>query len=115
MAKIKIALPKQMMQSLNACFYDVFTFMEATNDHERLLYENMGEVWNRIASALRNPEQKKYTLTLSGAEALAWMQFFRLVPLAKGSLEAETVRRVIADIDKISKQPKQLTDGIHDL
>lgn len=104
--KIKITI-KQANALLSACLSQSIYFTPQ-DQHEQLLLEHVRELL-LLLEKHSNEERKNITLKLSPASALAFLQFWCLVPMEAGSLPQVTIANILYCIDQQSKQPKMIT------
>lgn len=103
---VKHKLNAQRMEALSLAYLSVMNHVPE-DGHELLLHEHARELLCRISTMLLS-DQQKYTLKMSGTEAMAFMQLWYTIPVAAGSLEQVVIGEMIKTIDKASKQPKLL-------
>lgn len=65
-----------------------------------IIFELMVEVTDRMNSMLHNLEQRKYTLKLSAAQAVAFIAFWSRINLSRHPYERVAIARIIEAIDK---------------
>lgn len=108
--KLKTKLPASWFAALYDAYYRAIKTFHPRDEHEKLLLEHARELCARLSMQLLN-DQAKYTLTLTGAEALAFLQWWSINPHDSGSLEYVVVSELIKKIDLTAKAPKRLQHG----
>lgn len=83
---------------------DVFDFK---TDHDKLLREHIIDMHFRLQELLARPQQNKFTIKLSNAEAMAFYQVWNQVDLNHCPYSRVIVEEAIAKIDKHHKSNKQ--------
>lgn len=67
--------------------------------HEQLLFEHMATLKNRLEKMYEKP-QKKYTLSFTSVDAMAFTQFWNIEGFKIDTYSALSVGRLIQTIDK---------------
>lgn len=101
MVKLKMKLLQGWMEALYTAYVAQEHLFKPENEHEELLLEHVRELLSRLSKQLGN-DQEKYTLTLTGTEAMAFLQFWMIVPVERGSLIQVVIHHIIQHIDKKS-------------
>ena len=102
---IKVTIDVKKIETLAGIYEAACAGFEPENEHEHLLFEHVKLMHVKLFDKLRL-EQNKYTLTLTSVEALAFVQFWQIIPLALAPYHATIINRLFGEIDKKVKQPK---------
>jgi hypothetical protein len=102
--EFKTKLSPAELTELAAVYKLVFERYDPDNPHEQLLHEHVLLLCTRLHQ-LRGRLQKLYTLKMSSADALAFMQVWDSMNLNYfGEFTRVIIIRIIAEIDKQVKQ-----------
>ena len=108
--KLKTKLKASFYGALYDAYCDVIEIFIPDNEHEDLLLEHAKDLCHRMGKKLLD-DQQKYMLTLTSVEALAFIQWWGMIGLEKGSLKQVCVAELIKEIDLGAKSPKRLQHG----
>lgn len=107
MNKLKIKLLHSWLEALCIAYMKAINSFQPEDPHEELLLEHAREIMATLSTRAL-ADQAHYNITLTGTQAMAFLQFWMLIPLERGSLAQVTVSKIIAAIDRKSKQPKRI-------
>jgi len=111
MNKLKTKLLASWMDALYIGYLSSINAFEPEDAHELLLLEHAREILGRLSTQLLN-DQQRYTLTLTGTEALAFLQWWSINPCESGSLIQVVVAELMKKIDLTAKAPKRMLYGL---
>lgn len=96
-----------MIKALYKAYVDKLHSFTPDSDHETLLQVHSLAMC-RSLRAMLTKDQTVYSFGFTGPEALAFMQWWGIVPVILGTLEHVTINQVIAAVDQVAKKPRKL-------
>lgn len=106
---IKIKLKKSELHALQQITCLKIMTTDPVGYKAQITYELMFEVMLQMERMLENPEQKKFTLKLTGSEAMAFIAFWMEEDLSKVPYEQVLIHRITAAIHKNHLNAKHQT------
>jgi len=103
MQKIKIKLNRTEVTALRDFFLIPLNFMEPDGFNQMIILELMWEVTDRMDRMINNVDQKRFTLSLSGSQSMAFMAFTNMVEIERFPYEQVLVHRIVEEIDRKRK------------
>jgi hypothetical protein len=104
--EVKIPLSHDRLEAVSFQYSQLLQAYQPENDHDRLLFECMIELSEKIGKTLLR-DQGKYTLTLTSREALAFYQLWNQVDLSHDPYSRVIINSMIAEIHKASIDPRR--------
>lgn len=100
MNHIKIKLTPSELEALHGFLMITLTFFEPVGYANMITKEVMHEVLNQLDRMIHNADQKKFTMKLTGSQALSFVAFFSKCDLSKHPYEGVLINRIIETIHK---------------
>src|ERR1043166_358578 len=106
----RVKLPSQMTKALYKEYVTRLHDFQPENDHQKLLQVHALDTCQDIKGSLfLKPDQTEYTIGFTGPEAVAFVQWWALMPVMIGTLGQVAIAQVIAAIDQVAKRPRKLS------
>ncbi len=103
----QVKLPLQMMQALYRAYVDSVHHFHTSTEHDQLLLVHSKAMSRMLRDRLEN-NRTKYSFGFTEAEALAFIQWWQMVPVMVGTLEQVAIAEVIQVIDLVAKRQRFL-------
>lgn len=98
---IRVRVSDLRVEALQELCTDILDTFKPTNDHQYLLREYMRELQHTLASMKRRP-QGEYTLSLSGTEAVAFNQLWKMVDISHDKYANVIVENMMKKINSLA-------------
>lgn len=100
MQKIKIKLKKSEIEALGILSFNYWCVYDPVGYGNMVTKELIWEINCRIDTMMNNSEQKKFTLNMTGSQAMAFVAFWVHIDLTRHPYERVIINRIIEMIHK---------------
>ncbi len=105
---VKVKLKHDWLSALQVQYFNTINAFVSETEHDELLNEHAAEIHARLMKLL-GKEQHNYTVELTSTQAMAFMQYWMMIPVPAGTLQQVTISKIIQAIDKKAKHHARTT------